>query len=142
MVDAFTCLSFFQNINLIGHLQIKVYRAKGLMAADMGGKSDPFVVFELDNSRIQTHTEYKTLTPIWNRVLNLPIGDIHSVLHISVYDEDKHHKSEFLGKFAIPLLNIESGFKRWYALRDKKLRERAKGNNPQILLQMTIHWNR
>ena len=93
----------------------------------MGGKSDPFVVLELDNTRLQTHTEYKTLTPIWNRILNIPIGDIHSVLHISVYDEDKNHKSEFLGKFAIPLLQIESGSKRWFALRDKKLRERAKG---------------
>ena len=97
---------------------------------------------ELDNTRLQTHTEYKTLTPIWNRILNMPIGDIHSILHVSVYDEDKNHKSEFLGTFAIPLLNIESGFKRWFALRDKKLRERAKGNNPQILLEMTLVWNR
>ena len=121
--------------------QVKIFCAKGLYAADLGGKSDPFVVLELDNTRLQTHTEFKTITPTWNRILHLPVIDIHSILHISVYDEDRNHKYEFLGKFAIPLLNIESGRKRWFALRDKKLRERAKGSNPQILLQFYLNWN-
>lgn len=79
--------------------QVKIYCAKGLYAADLGGKSDPFVVLELDNTRLQTHTEYKTITPTWNRVLQMPIYDIHSVLHVSVYDEDRNHKYEFLGTF-------------------------------------------
>ena len=35
----------------VGHLTAKVYCAKNLMAADIGGKSDPFVVLELDNQR-------------------------------------------------------------------------------------------
>ena len=139
--NGFNLKNTFSDLSTIGHLQLKIFSAKGLYAADLGGKSDPFVVFELDNTRLQTHTEYKTIAPVWNRVLNMPIGDIHSVLQISVYDEDKNHKYEFLGKLAVPLLNIESGKKRWFALRDKKLRDRAKGNNPQILLQMNLHWN-
>ena len=83
------------------------------MAADIGGKSgivlhkkcsycklnlfnlkyiqDPFVVLELDNQRLQTHTEYKTVSPVWNRRLELPVGDINSVLYVSVYDEDRNH---------------------------------------------------
>lgn len=48
---------------------------------------------------------------------------------------------EFLGKIAIPLLRIRNGEKRWYALKDKKLRSRAKGNSPQILLEMNLVWN-
>lgn len=48
---------------------------------------------------------------------------------------------EFLGKLAVPLLNIRNGEKRWYALKDKKMRARAKGNYPQILLEMTVIWN-
>lgn len=39
------------------------------------------------------------------------------------------------------MLKIESGVKRWYALKDKKLRCRAKGNNPQIQLELTLYWN-
>ena len=99
------------------------------------------MVLELENARLQTRTEYKTVSPTWNQVLNLPIGDIHSVLHLSVFDEDRNHKYEFLGKTIFPLLNVESGKKRWVALRDKKLRVRAKGNNPQILVRLDLHWN-
>lgn len=60
---------------------------------------------------------------------------------MTVYDEDRDHKVEFLGRVAIPLLKIRNGEKRWYALKDKKLRGRAKGNCPQILLEMTVIWN-
>lgn len=55
----------------VGHLTIKVYRAQGLAAADLGGKSDPFCVLELVNSRLQTQTEYKTLAPNWQKIFTL-----------------------------------------------------------------------
>ena len=51
---------------------------------------------------------------------------------------------EFLGKLAIPLLKMEPGRKKWYALKDKKMRCRAKGSsggNPQILLEFGLVWN-
>ena len=48
---------------------------------------------------------------------------------------------EFLGKIAIPLLKIEPGKKKWFALKDKKMRCRAKGANPQILMEMDLVWN-
>lgn len=73
--------------------------------------------------------------------LNSNVKDINAVLEVTVYDEDRDHKVEFLGKVAIPLLKIRNGEKRWYALKDKKLRGRAKGNSPQILLEMTVLWN-
>lgn len=72
---------------------------------------------------------------------NSNVKDINSVLEVTVYDEDRDHKVEFLGRVAIPLLKIRNGEKRWYALKDKKLRGRAKGNYPQILLEMTVVWN-
>lgn len=34
--------------------------------------------------------------------------DIHSVLEITVYDEDRDRSADFLGKVAIPLLNVSS----------------------------------
>ena len=51
----------YAHVNDIGHLEIRAYSARGLMAADLGGKSDPFAVFELDNAMLRTHNEYKTL---------------------------------------------------------------------------------
>ncbi|TRY76651.1 hypothetical protein TCAL_04074 [Tigriopus californicus] len=140
-ISSYSYQNILWNWNDIGTLSIKIYCAKGLYAADLNGKSDPFVVLELDNERIQTHTEYKTITPTWNRIFVLPVKDIHSVLYITVNDEDRNHTFEFLGKLAIPLLRIETRKKKWFALKDKKMRCRAKGNNPQILLEMDLKWN-
>ncbi|RZF41506.1 hypothetical protein LSTR_LSTR000220 [Laodelphax striatellus] len=139
--DRYTLVRTFHNLRDVGHLTVRVYRAQGLAAADLGGKSDPFCVLELVNARLQTQTEYKTLTPSWQKIFTFNVKDIHSVLEVTVYDEDRDHKVEFLGKVAIPLLRIRNGEKKWYALKDKKLYGRAKGNSPQILLEMTVIWN-
>uniref|UniRef100_A0A1B0AMI4 C2 domain-containing protein n=2 Tax=Nemorhina TaxID=44051 RepID=A0A1B0AMI4_9MUSC len=130
-----------QHLRDIGHLTVKVFGATGLAAADIGGKSDPFCVLELGNARLQTQTEYKTLTPTWNKIFTFNVKDITQVLEITVYDEDRDHRVEFLGKLVIPLLRIKNGVKRWYTLKDKNLCVRAKGMSPQILLEMTVVWN-
>ncbi|KAM8714168.1 hypothetical protein ACLKA7_014330 [Drosophila subpalustris] len=139
--DRYRFLRSFQNLRDVGHLTVKVFGATGLAAADIGGKSDPFCVLELGNARLQTQTEYKTLTPSWNKIFTFNIKDITQVLEITVYDEDRDHRVEFLGKLVIPLLRIKSGVKRWYTLKDKNLCVRAKGNSPQIQLELIVVWN-
>lgn len=69
------------------------------------------------------------------------VKDINSVLEVTVYDEDRDHRFEFLGTVVIPLLRIQNGQKKWYVLKDRKLRARAKGTNPQILLELNVVWN-
>lgn len=66
------------------------------------------------------------------------ITDVTSILEVTVMDDKK---SEVVGKISIFLLNICNGEKKWYALKDSSLRERAKGNNPKILLEMNLYWN-
>ena len=90
--------------------------------------------------QVATHTEYKTLEPVWHRVFEMQVfnsiqkvrrtllqrndndwqmshlkrqlatyfqvKDVHGILYLTVYDEDKNHKSEFLGKIAVPLLKM------------------------------------
>ncbi|XP_075166699.1 multiple C2 domain and transmembrane region protein isoform X1 [Haematobia irritans] len=141
MKDRYKWHRCFQNLRDVGHLTVKVFGAQGLAAADIGGKSDPFCVLELGNARLQTQTEYKTLTPTWNKIFTFNVKDITQVLEITVYDEDRDHRVEFLGKLVIPLLRIKNGVKRWYTLKDKNLCSRAKGMSPQILLEMNVEWN-
>ena len=98
------------------------------------------------------------------------VQDIHDVLEVTVYDEDKDHKYEFLGKvdiilstffllgkvdiilrtsflhrpptqIMVPLLWMKNGERKWIRLKDKSLRKRAKGEEPQILLEMNVFWN-
>ena len=69
------------------------------------------------------------------------VKDVHDFLEITVYDEDANHYYEFLGKISIPLLKIENNERKWYFLKDKKLRMPAKGDRPRILLEMFFVYN-
>ncbi|XP_017905522.1 PREDICTED: multiple C2 and transmembrane domain-containing protein 1 isoform X4 [Capra hircus] len=107
ILKRYSPLRIFHNLKDVGFLQVKVIRAEGLMAADVTGKSDPFCVVELNNDRLLTHTVYKNLNPEWNKVFTFNIKDIHSVLEVTVYDEDRDRSADFLGKVAIPLLSFQ-----------------------------------
>ncbi|NXN91808.1 MCTP1 protein, partial [Rhinopomastus cyanomelas] len=107
ILKRYSPMMMFQNIKDVGFLQVKVIRAEALMAADVTGKdSDPFCVVELNNDRLLTHTVYKNLNPEWNKIFTFNIKDIHSVLEVTVYDEDRDRSADFLGKVAIPLLSV------------------------------------
>ena len=41
------------------------------------------------------------------------VKDIHDFLEVTIYDEDKDHKYEFLGRIRIPLLRIKNNEKKW-----------------------------
>ncbi len=91
---------------LFKFLSCLVYQARDLSAKDINGKSDPFCVIELDSTRLRTHTIYKTLDPVWNKSFIIPVQDIHSVLELTIFDEDMNKTPEFIGKIAIPLLAV------------------------------------
>ncbi|CAL8248751.1 unnamed protein product [Merluccius merluccius] len=131
-------LKSFHNLKDVGMVQVKVIKAEGLMAADVTGKSDPFCVVELSNDRLQTQTVYKNLSPEWNKVFTFNVKDIHSVLEVTVYDEDRDRSADFLGKVAIPLLNIQNGVRKAYALKSKELTGPTKG---VIFLEIDVIFN-
>uniref|UniRef100_A0A8C6AYS6 Multiple C2 and transmembrane domain-containing protein 1 n=1 Tax=Monodon monoceros TaxID=40151 RepID=A0A8C6AYS6_MONMO len=138
ILKRYSLLRIFHNLKDVGFLQVKVIRAEGLMAADVTGKSDPFCVVELNNDRLLTHTVYKNLNPEWNKVFTFNIKDIHSVLEVTVYDEDRDRSADFLGKVAIPLLSIQNGEQKAYVLKNKQLTGPTKG---VIYLEIDVIFN-
>ncbi|KAJ8414945.1 hypothetical protein AAFF_G00024680 [Aldrovandia affinis] len=138
ILNRYSLLRSFYNLKDVGVVQVKVIRAEGLMAADVTGKSDPFCVVELSNDRLQTHTIYKNLNPEWNKVFTFNVKDIHSVLEVTVYDEDRDRTADFLGKVTIPLLNIQNGERKAYALKNKELTGPTKG---VIFLEIDVIFN-
>ncbi|VDL83891.1 unnamed protein product [Nippostrongylus brasiliensis] len=131
-LERYNLLHTFDDIKDVGELTVKVFRAEGLLAKDIGGKSDPFAVLELVNARLQTHTEYRTLNPQWNALFTFCVKDIHTCLEVTVYDEDPNNKFEFLGKV------IRNGERRWYGLKNKKLNTPVRG---EIMLELNVTWN-
>ncbi|XP_035524483.1 multiple C2 and transmembrane domain-containing protein 1 isoform X2 [Morone saxatilis] len=138
ILKRYSLLKSFSNFRDVGIVQVKVMRAEGLMAADVTGKSDPFCVLELNNDRLQTHTVYKNLNPEWNKVFTFNVKDIHSVLEVTVFDEDRDRSADFLGKVALPLLHIRNGEQKSYVLKNKELTGPTKG---VIYLEIDVIYN-
>lgn len=124
----------------VGFLQVKVIRANDLASLDLNGKSNPFCVVEVGNSRLQTHTLYKTLNPEWNKALAFPIKDIHDVMEITVLDESgDNFLGKFLGKVAVPLLTIRNGQQICLFLKKEDLGRTYKGT---ITLEIDVIYNK
>ncbi len=81
-------VSFTDN-DLLGSLNIVVIAAQGLRAADVGGKSDPYVLIKLGQEEFRSRTVRKSINPAWNQRIKLYVYK-HSPQHldVSVWDED------------------------------------------------------
>ncbi|XP_053154655.1 multiple C2 and transmembrane domain-containing protein 1 isoform X15 [Hemicordylus capensis] len=141
ILKRYSLVRMFHNLKDVGFLQVKVIRAEGLMAADVTGKSDPFCVVELNNDRLLTHTVYKNLNPEWNKIFTYNIKDIHTVLEVTVYDEDRDRSADFLGKVAIPLLSVKASL-RTLMPKEPKYIEEENRISKQLLLRNFIRMKR
>uniref|UniRef100_A0A3Q3KJI9 Fer-1 like family member 6 n=1 Tax=Mastacembelus armatus TaxID=205130 RepID=A0A3Q3KJI9_9TELE len=103
------------------HFQLRchMYQARGLIAADASGLSDPFArVTCLSNSHT-TNIINQTLSPTWNQCLPMSRlllhGDLQHIKQepprvvIEVYDDDAVGKAEYLGAtVAVPEVRLSS----------------------------------
>eukprot|EP00116_Pleurobrachia_bachei_P010959 sb/3471221/ len=113
--------------NIIGDTEIDVTKIapnKPFKATNIPPKQfgtvDPFVVFEIENCRSVSPVRESNLEPEWNLTYRFPINDYHSVLYISLWDEEELVSNVQLGKIAIPLFNCK-GLKK-YILKDEHLK--------------------
>ncbi|KAK3543542.1 hypothetical protein QTP70_023874, partial [Hemibagrus guttatus] len=98
-------------------LRSHMYQARGLIAADNTGLSDPFARVSFLSNTQCTAIINQTLTPTWNQMLILNkvslYGDIIELVKepplivIEVYDEDALGKPEYLGStIAVPEVKL------------------------------------
>uniref|UniRef100_A0A671Z110 Fer-1 like family member 6 n=1 Tax=Sparus aurata TaxID=8175 RepID=A0A671Z110_SPAAU len=100
-------------------LRCHMYQARGLIAADNSGLSDPFArVTYLSHSQT-TNVISQTLSPTWNQCLLMSSlllsGDLQHIeqepprILIEVYDDDALSKAEYLGAtVAVPEVRLSS----------------------------------
>ncbi|XP_018585008.2 fer-1-like protein 6 [Scleropages formosus] len=101
------------------HFQLRahMYQARGLIAADSTGLSDPFAKVSIQSHSQLTAIIYQTLTPTWNQMLLFNrvtlYGDLKELtdepprIVIEVYDDDALGKAEYLGStVTVPIVQL------------------------------------
>ena len=62
-----------------------MFKAQGLSSADIGGKSDPFCVLELNNDRVSTHTEYKPWHHHGKKFINCKLRSFNKIEQMNIF---------------------------------------------------------
>ncbi|KAJ3433378.1 c2 domain-containing protein [Anaeramoeba flamelloides] len=125
-------------------LYIRVVEAKGLRAADFGGKSDPFCTLSISDKEVsdkitkkgklftpKTKVIKKTVNPVWKESKMLyvvPGNEEKDFLRVVIYDWDRASKNDLLGMVKIPMTTFLNGksVDAWYNVKPMK-KEKAKG---------------
>lgn len=107
-----------------GRLRVLVVACNNILAADASGRSDPFIKLRLGDKELSTTVCQKTLNPVFNETLILPIDvSKHTMelgvgpalssdtflLRVEVWDKDRHSRDDFLGECSVHLLDLFAG---------------------------------
>lgn len=67
-----------------GMVIVRVLRATDLVAADLSGKSDPYVKLKASGKKAKTSVAKATLNPEWNETLELRVDDLSQPISLEV----------------------------------------------------------
>ena len=94
----------------MGTVTVRVLRAIGLVAADKGGTSDPYVVVQsAGGKKEKTSVKKGTVSPLWDETLELSVFDVAAPLLFEVWDHDKIGMNDSLGTGEILLAQCSPG---------------------------------
>lgn len=96
-----------------GMLHLNIMGATGLMAADRGGKSDPFCCVMIDGKEVyRTQTIKKTLDPVFDETCTVIIPSrTRSEVRFKMFDWDAASDNDPLGDVVIDLTKVPAGKK-------------------------------
>jgi Ca2+-dependent lipid-binding protein len=78
-------------------LTVHVVEARDLKPMDMEGTSDPYVVLQIEDQKIETNYKKSTLAPVWNESFTFDIIHGKEPLKITVMDKDTFGNDDFEG---------------------------------------------
>lgn len=85
-------------------LTVHVVEARDLKAISMQGTSDPLVILEVEDQKIETNYKKNTLSPVWNESFTFDIHHGRDALRILVMDKNTFGNSDdFNGQCLINL---------------------------------------
>eukprot|EP01133_Synstelium_polycarpum_P011489 gene11489-13399_t len=95
-----------------GDLIVRIISAKNLVAADVNGKSDPYVRARSANGieHFKTKSKSKTLNPTWNDTYTIHMNHVEAnMLILEVYDKDAIGKDDLIGYVGIDISLLPYG---------------------------------
>ncbi|CAE6385055.1 unnamed protein product [Rhizoctonia solani] len=97
-----------ESINNMGVLHVELVDGREIVGADRSGKSDPFVVFSLNGSKVyKSQTKKKTLTPEWKESFDVSVPSrVGADFSLEVFDWNQVEAAKSLGSGQIELADL------------------------------------
>ncbi|XP_008193857.1 extended synaptotagmin-2 [Tribolium castaneum] len=93
-----------------GVLRVHVFEAKDLMAKDITGKSDPYVILYVGAQERKSNTVNQCLNPKWDYWCEFVIIDPKAQhLGFKLYDRDNVNEDDFLGSGEVDIASVLKG---------------------------------
>jgi len=111
----------------ITKLQIRLFAGKDLMAKDLNGKSDPYLLLFYAGTKFKSKTIRKSLSPTWDEEIIVPFTTGENLI-LQCWDWDFIGSDDFMGEIVIPasiLANSETATD-WFKLGQRSVDK--KGN--------------
>ncbi|CAM0910069.1 unnamed protein product [Alopecurus aequalis] len=123
-------------------LLVRVVEARGLIAVNLNGFSDPYVKLQLGKRRAKTAVVKKCLSPVWDEEFSFLVGDATEELVLSVLNEDRYFTSDLLGRLKLPLSQVmdTDGLSlgtAWYQLQPRSSKSKRKCRG-EICLRISL----
>lgn len=99
--------STFTSGGSAGALLVTIEKAENLVAADMGGTSDPYAELVLGSVKFKTNRVNKSLNPVWNENVQFKVFDpTMEILRVKVFDWNRFSSSTPIGNVDIPIRDV------------------------------------
>ena len=102
-------------------LTVHCVEARDLKPLDVDGTSDPYVILQIEDQRIETTFKKSTLNPVWNESFTFEIHHGRDPLFIEVMDKDTFGEDESEGVCTFSLDDLRDQMKhdQWLDLIDR-----------------------
>ncbi|KAM0054855.1 putative Arf GTPase activating protein [Helianthus debilis subsp. tardiflorus] len=125
----------------IGHLKITVLQGANLAVRDMLS-SDPYVVLQLGEQKVQTTIMRSNLNPIWNEDLMLSVPEDYGPVKLQVFDYDRFSADDIMGEAEIdiaPMLTSAMAYGDASMFGDMQIGKWLKSHDNALLEDSTVN---
>lgn len=94
-------------VTIIEGRNLEPITPKGNILLNFKGKSNPYLIVQLNKQKLQTKAEKDTLNPYWNQSLIFSVSSLDDILRITCYNYEKYSYNEYMGEIELPLNFLE-----------------------------------